>query len=190
MEPPHFTFENYFADEKILNLLGGHGFRATMTNRLYPLPEGVPQVNMCKEKTDAKLRKYHVTHFNNSITTVKGFPPTDDSKGYTRAHSTFQFTSSCNITTVNDLNDNILYVKQNERGRGPTNILRGIEMNSSRELYLKTYGAIDKMDHMIENARMHYRSWKHWHSTILNVKSMAVCTAYDMYQSRTPLTIS
>jgi hypothetical protein len=50
-QPPHFTFDNYFVDDKFLNLLGAHGFGATMTNRSYRLPEGDPGVHMCKEKT-------------------------------------------------------------------------------------------------------------------------------------------
>jgi hypothetical protein len=65
---------------------------------------------------------------------AKDFPQTDKTKGYTWVHSTFQSTSTCNITTANDLNDNNLYVKQKERGRGPSTRLWGIEMNSSREL--------------------------------------------------------
>jgi hypothetical protein len=74
---------------------------------------------MCKEKTEAKSRKSRVARFNNPITMVKDFPPTDETKGYTQVRSTFQSTSSRNITTVDALNDNNLYVKQKERGRGP-----------------------------------------------------------------------
>jgi hypothetical protein len=55
-------------------------------------------------------------------------------------------------------------------------------MNSSRELYLKTYSTIGKMDHMIENCGMHYRSWKYWHSAMLHAKAMAVLTVYGMYR--------
>jgi hypothetical protein len=55
-------------------------------------------------------------------------------------------------------------------------------MNTSRELYLKKYGAIDKMDHMIENCDMHYGSWKYWHSAMLHAKSTSIVTAYDMYK--------
>ena len=36
------------------------------------------------------------------------------------------------------------------------------------------------MDHIIENARLFYRSWKYWHSPMLHGKSMAVVVAYDM----------
>jgi hypothetical protein len=49
--PPRFTFDNYFADDKVLNLLGAHVFGATMTNRRDRLPEGVPGFHMCNDKT-------------------------------------------------------------------------------------------------------------------------------------------
>jgi hypothetical protein len=55
-------------------------------------------------------------------------------------------------------------------------------MNSSRELYFKTYGAIDKMDHMIDDCDMHCQSWKYRHSVMLHAKSMAIVTVYDMYK--------
>jgi hypothetical protein len=113
---------------------------------------------------------------------AKDFPQTKEAKGFTQVHSTFQSTSSCNITTVNAMNDTNLYVKQKERDRGPSKRLWGIEMNSSRGLYLKTYGAIDKMDHMINNCDMHYRSCKYWYSAMLHDKSMTIVTAYDMYK--------
>jgi hypothetical protein len=117
-QPPHFTFDNYFADDKILNLLGGHSFGATMTNYRDRLPEGLPGVVMCKEKTEANSWKSCVAHFNNTITMVNDLPPTDELKGFTHNYLTFQSTSSCNITTFNALNDNHLYFKQKERGRG------------------------------------------------------------------------
>jgi hypothetical protein len=64
-----------------LNLLGGHGFGATMTNRRDRLPEGFPGVHMCKNNTEAKSRNSRVAHFNNPTTMVKDFPPTDEMKG-------------------------------------------------------------------------------------------------------------
>ena len=55
-------------------------------------------------------------------------------------------------------------------------------MNESRKLYLSTYGTIDRMDHLIQNCDMNYRSWKYWHSAMLHAKSMAVVVAYDIYK--------
>jgi hypothetical protein len=119
-EPPHFTFKKYFSGNKVLNLLGGHDFGATITTHRDHLTEGVSGVHIYKEKTEAKSRKSRIARFNNSTTMVNESPPTDEMKGYTRIHSTFQYTYSYNITTVNAIHDNNLYVKQKERGRGTT----------------------------------------------------------------------
>jgi hypothetical protein len=112
---------------------------------------------------------------------VKEVAANGDKEAYHHVHSTFQLTSSCNIATVNDLNNNCLYVKKKERGQGPAKRIWGIEMNSSREMYLKTYSRIDVMDHLIKNCSMHYRSWQYWHSAMLHAKTMTIVTTYDMY---------
>jgi hypothetical protein len=113
---------------------------------------------------------------------VKDVPPTEELKWYTHVQSTFQSTSSFNITTGIALNDNKLYVKQKEHDCGPTRRLWGIEMNISCELYLKPYDVIDKRNHMFKSCGMHYISWKYWHCAMLHAKAMAGITTYDMYQ--------
>ena len=100
---------------------------------------------------------------------------------YERVHTSFQSTLSCNITTVNALNECILWLRKKERGTGKSKRLWGIEMSSTRNLYLQSYYRIDCMDHMIKNARLFYRSWKYWHSPMLHGKAMLVVVAYDMY---------
>jgi hypothetical protein len=38
------------------------------------------------------------------------------------------------------------------------------------------------MDHLIQNARIFHRSWKHWHSpAVLHAKGLAVMVAFDMH---------
>jgi len=54
-------------------------------------------------------------------------------------------------------------------------------MNEARDLYLKTYGAIDRMDHLIQNCNMKYRTWKYWHSGMIHGNALAVVVAYDFY---------
>ena len=71
--------------------------------------------------------------------------------------TSFQSTSSCNIAHVNAINSCGLYCTTKERGRGDAKRQWGIEMNESRRLYLNTYGAIDKLDHLIQNCNMSYR---------------------------------
>jgi hypothetical protein len=75
-EPPQFSFNNYFDEEKILNLLGGHCFRATTDNHHNRLLE-VPGINMCNEKTEAKWWNSRVARFDTPMTMVKDFLPTD-----------------------------------------------------------------------------------------------------------------
>ena len=112
---------------------------------------------------------------------VKYTPAVEGKEEYERVHTSFQSTSSCNISSVNAPNECVLWIKKKERGVGKSKRLWGIEMNSARNLYLKTYYRIDCMDHMIKNARLFYRSWKYWHSLMLHGKEMAVVVAYDMY---------
>ena len=99
---------------------------------------------------------------------------------YERVHTSFQSTSSCNIATVNALNECILWLRKKECVTGNSKWLWGIEMNSARNLYLQSYYRINFMDHMIKNARLFYRSWKYWHSPMLHRKAMAVVVAYGI----------
>ena len=62
-----------------------------------------------------------------------------------------------NIATVNAINSCGLYAHTRERGRGAKKRKWAIEMNEARSLYLQTYGAIDRLDHLIKNCNMHYR---------------------------------
>ena len=100
---------------------------------------------------------------------------------YEQVHTSFNYTSSCNIATVNALNECILWLPKKERGTGKSKRLWGIEMNSAHNIYLQTYYRIDCINHMIKNERLFYRSCKYWHSPMLHVNSMAEVVAHDMY---------
>lgn len=112
---------------------------------------------------------------------VKEVPASETEKGYVRTHVSFQSTGPCNISTVNALNACSSGVQTKERGRAQRKRYWGIEMNEARYLYLGTYWGVDRLDHMIKNANMFYRSWKYWHSAMIHAKAMAVVVAYDMY---------
>jgi len=58
---------------------------------------------------------------------------------------------------VNALNSCQLYADTKERGRKEEKRRWAIEMYEGRDLYLKTYGAIDRLDHYIKNCNMGYR---------------------------------
>jgi hypothetical protein len=95
---------------------------------------------------------------------------------------TFQSTSSTNISTVNALNENQLFVREKERGRGSGKRKWAIEMNEGRQLYLSSYGRIDTIDSLIKACGMYYVSWKYWHACKLHVQALGVVVAYDMYK--------
>lgn len=122
-------------------------------------------------------------------------------------HTSFQSTGACNIGHVNAINSCSLYAQKKERGQAIFKRQWAIKMNESRQLYLNTYGKVDKIDHYIKNCNMssryelnvivvlcmyalfYYshsfswngRSWKYWHVPMNHGKALAVTTAYDMY---------
>jgi len=53
-------------------------------------------------------------------------------------------------------------------------------MNEARDLYLRTHSIIDKINHLIKNCNMAYRSWKYWHSAMTHGKALVVVVAYGM----------
>jgi hypothetical protein len=101
---------------------------------------------------------------------------------WTRVHVTFQSTLSTNISTVNVLNANQLFVRQKERGRGSLKQKWAIEMNEGRQLYLASYGWIDTIGSLIKGCDMYYVSWKYWHASKLHVHALGLVVAFDMYK--------
>ena len=195
MEKPHSTWDNFFSGDDINNWIGLNGFGTTMTCRRDRLPKGLPNYFFHKISTAPGDKKARVARFNNPITVVKhvsmtpapaaqgteGQPATPPIK-YTKVHVTFQSTSSCNITTVNALNQNSLFVVQKQRGSGVQKRKWVIEMNDARQLYLATYGRIDTIDSLINKCNMYYCCWKYWHSAKNHGLALAVVTAYGMYK--------
>jgi hypothetical protein len=163
---PHSTWGNFFSGDQICNHAGANGFGVTMTCRRDRLSNGIPAENMCKKKTSNEAHP-KAARFNQPINLVKIVAADEaaNRKGYVRVHTTFQSTSSCNISTVNALSECGMCVRKRERGRGENKRFGGIEMNDARELYLDTYSRIDSINHLIKNANMFYRSsWKYLHS--------------------------
>jgi hypothetical protein len=201
MEKPHSTWDNFFSGDDINDWIGVNGFGTTMTCRRDRLPKGLPNCFFHKIATAPGDVKARVARFNNPITIVKHMSVSPERVGqqtategdepdvlpnppinYTKVHVTFQSTSSCNITTVNALNQNALFAKTKERGSGTQKRKWVIEMNDARQLYLATYGRIDTIDNLINKCNMYYCSWKYWHSAKNHGLALAVVTAYGMYK--------
>ncbi len=72
-----------------------------------------------------------------------------DKKDYVICHVSFQSTRGTNVSTVNALLLVDLYVHDHSKGRGQQKRTWGIEMNEAREIYLKNYSAVDKIDQML-----------------------------------------
>ena len=172
----HSTWDNYFSGDVIMDWLGMNGFGATMTCRRDRLPFGVLGKYFHKQKTLPSQRS-KVARFLQPVIAIKE----DEDKSFRRVHCSFQSTSSCNISTVNALNECKLYTEPRQRGSNVSKRVWGIEMNEARRTYLSNYFRVDVMDHMIKNANLAYRSWKYWHGAMLHAKGMAIVVAYDIY---------
>jgi len=173
-DKPHITWDNFFSGDEIMECAADQGFGLTMTCRRDRLPSGVPKKYFHHAKTPV-THQTKAARFQKPIVAIK-----KRGQSYLQFTS-FQSTSSCNIACVNALNSCALYAQTKQRGRDSNKKQWAIEMNEARDLYLNTYGGIDRMDHLIQNCNMGYRSWKYWHSAMIHGKAMAVVVAYDIY---------
>jgi hypothetical protein len=149
---PHMTWDNYFSGSTILEYAAEQGFGMTCTVRRDRLPKGVPPKYWHKEKTQPNAQRPKAARFHNPILVMK------EQVQSLVTLTSFQSTSSCNIASVNGINGCSLYAQTKEQGQSRIGKKRqwAIEMNESRELYLNTYGKIDRMDHPMQNCRMTY----------------------------------
>lgn len=174
---PCVTADNYFQNCKVADYIGEKQMGAIFTSSRNSLPKEINTEYLQKEKTDAKNRPAKIARFSQPIIAVKD----DNEKNFQRVHVSFQSTSSCNISTVNALNEVYNFVELRERGRKDDKRYWGIEMNQARRLYLSTYGNIDVLDHHIKNNHIFYLSWKYWHSPKNHGLALAEAVAYDIY---------
>ncbi len=177
---PTICGDNYFQSDKVMDWLGREGFGGIFTTARDKLPAKVASKYLHKNKTFPNCKVAKVARFCHPIIAVKEVKG-KDGINYERIHVSFQSTSSCNISTVNALNDVFNYVEIRERGRGENKRYWVIEMNHARRLYLSLYHAIDVIDHLIKNLRLFYISWKYWHSAKNHGFNWSVKVAYDFY---------
>jgi hypothetical protein len=101
---PHSMWDNYFSGDKIFSWLGENGFGSTMTCCRDHLPKDTPAENSHKKKTCSNSHP-KAACFHQSIVAMQNFMPEGEKKGYQCIHVSFQSTSSCNLSTVNALNE-------------------------------------------------------------------------------------
>ena len=179
--PPHGTADNHFSGEAIMDYAGGLGFGLTMTCRRDRFPPGLKPY-LHHDKTTPKDQRAKCMRFAQPIVAIKKVEETDNSKAYTRTFVSFQSTGATNISGVNNLPSCSLSVNRRESGIGDNKRTWGIEWNEARSLCLKTYWAVDNVDHMIKNAALRYKTWKYWHAPYNHAHAMAIIAAYDMYK--------
>ena len=176
---PTTTVDNFFTDDRMMNWAGENGLGVIGTSARNFLPKSIKREHLHHVKTAPTSKEAKVARFTKPIVAVKD--EETNGKKYQRVHVSFQSTSSCNITSVNALNECDVFVELRERGRGSSKRYWGIEMNDARRVYLSTYFRIDVMDHLLKNANLYYRTWKYWHSPVNHAKAIVITVAYDMY---------
>jgi len=99
-----------------------------------------------------------MARFEQPIVAVKyvHHPAESEKESYCVVHVSFQSTGGTNIQSVNALPELQLYVRERTKGHGDSKRKWGIEMNKARELYLKCYGAVDKIDRMLKDWGIDY----------------------------------
>jgi hypothetical protein len=182
-EPVHIAMDNFFSGDEILKYLGEAGFKSTMTARRDRLPKDVPKKHFHHAKGVVVNLRSKVARLEQPIIAVKYVtqPPISEKQDYTLVHVSFQSTGGTNISTINTLDSVDLYVRERNKGQGNTKRTWGIEMNFAREMYLKTYSAVDKIDQMLLLWNIRYRSWKWWHAPTRHGKAIAMSMAYSLY---------
>ena len=102
------------------------------------LPKNIPGEYFHKKKTTSDSGA-KVARFHQPICAMKTVMPEGDKEAYERVHVSFQSASSCNLSTVNALNECSMFIRKKERGRGASKRQWGIEMNGARMMYLQSY---------------------------------------------------
>ena len=102
-ENPHTTWDNYFSGDLLMDWLGHNGFGHKMTCRSDRLPSVVPNQYLHKKK-DTKARS-KAARFHEPINMVKYVHEVGRLAAYEQVHTSFQYTSSCNIARVNAPNE-------------------------------------------------------------------------------------
>jgi hypothetical protein len=108
--------------DQIFDWLGKRGFAATMTCCNDRLPFKVPREYLHFQETPSDTWSW-AARFNEPNTAVKQMMFTlDDTMcmPFKRVHVSYQSTSLTNISTVNALNSNKLFVVKKEHGQGAT----------------------------------------------------------------------
>jgi hypothetical protein len=93
--------------------IGWDGFGCTMTCCQDSLPKDILGENFHKKKTTSDARA-KVARLHQPICALTTVMPEGDKEGYERVHVSFQSTSSCDLSTVNALNECSMFIRKKE----------------------------------------------------------------------------
>ena len=110
-QKPHITADNYFSGEPIMMYAAAEGFGFTSTVARDRLPKGVPSKYWCKKTTPSNTRSRHA-RYEWPIIATKSIHQSSITV------TSFQSTSSCNIASVNGINEGTRYCATKEKGKG------------------------------------------------------------------------
>ena len=149
---PPTTVDNCFVTDSVLDWDGNEVLVIIVTNARNRLPKDVKQLYLYKGNKNATLKHTKAVRFFESIFAVKNY-----SRVFQCVNVSFQSTSSCNIASINTLNECTNFVEIREKFRGNHKRQWVIEMNHAWRIYLATYLCIDVLDGKIQNAQIFCR---------------------------------
>ena len=143
--------DNYFVTDTVIYWAGNVGLGIIGTNARNRLPKDFESFRLHKDKTNVTMKHTKTARFFEPIAAVE-----NDSRGFQRVHVSFQPMSSCNIASINALNECTNIVELREKGRVKHNQQWEIVMNHSQKKYLTKYFWIDVLDGRIQNTHILY----------------------------------
>lgn len=177
------AMDNHFSGDVTSRFIGENGFKSVKTNRRDRLPAACSKDSFHHRKDVDHNAASRMARFAEPIIAVCEVrqPEGSEKSDYRVVHVSFQSTGSTNIQTVNALSEVGLFVEQREKGKGETKRYWAIEMNEARQLYLKLYGTVDRIDQMLKEWGINYITWRWWHAPMRHGKGLALSMAYQMY---------
>ena len=168
--------DNYFVTDAFIDWDGNAGLGIIGTNPMNMLPKDITPFYLHKDNTNTTMKHTKAARFFDPIVAVKKYL-----RGFQRVHVSFQSTSSCNIVSVNTINECTNFVELREKGRYKHKQQWVIEMNHAQKFYLATHCCIDVLDGRIQHAHIFYIVWKYWHSHMNHCLDSTIASAYDIY---------
>ena len=180
-EKPCMGLDNHFSGDVTCNLVGTEGYKLVKTTARDRLPAECGKEYFHHIKQVTVDHRSRMARYEQPIVAVKKVTP-PDGKPFNIVHISFQSTGSTNITAVNALSQVQLYVREKNKGQEGSKRIWAIEMNEGRDLYLKLYGGVDKIDQLLKEWGIQYVTWRWWHAPKNHALAITCVMAFQMYE--------